>query len=662
MLDGILGRGFSSKCKSLIKAIRSRIELVRRRAEARQRFLKEDLAKLLGNGLDINAYGRTEEFMAGQGLLSCYGFIDLSCEYILKQLPNMQKQSFCPEECREAAASLMFAAARFSDLPELRDLRDLIRERYGSEIECFVNQKFVEQLASRTTAMEKRIQLLQDIASEFQIRWDSAGFQQRMASAEGKLNKIGPSHSSADNYNLGSQKDSVSKTNVQNVLSKGKPETYNDKQIRIQGIGNDKLDDHLFGRKENANEHKLIANKEGSYLTTEKNDFVVNKMEELTVGRDRAKKERSDNSQRTSKSGNSSRIRGKDGVYSGHEEQERKICNPHDIPKVKSFGVLSHGQLVASNFTGLTTGDDVSSTSDPISEKKKVISTGESQEDKGNSLKSYNSYARPPPYVKPKDKTIPPPYVKVGDTKGKTSRGSDHFVSEFNRHFTGPSHGKVDAASSSEDIRRESDQPDQNVENFEPTGKNSHRQEREFSYADGIPLPKPRSVRRKHHKSSRNNDDAGNSEDARVVNRSNRRREHSKTGLQVLVDDRHHRRDDEERMIDKLLMHYSKKSSNYDIEKLRKKPETHGSHPRGSDTDKSSHERIRKDECEINSDVPPPPTRSISLPHEQATPSETKKVYMRANSFQPDNQARHVHPKLPDYEDLAAQFAALRGI
>nr|GMC53022.1 cyclin-dependent kinase 12 isoform X2 [Ipomoea batatas] len=199
-------------------------------------------------------------------------------------------------------------------------------------------------------------------------------------------------------------------------------------------------------------------------------------------------------------------------------------------------------------------------------------------------------------------------------------------------------------------------------ENFEPTGKNSHRQEREFSYADGIPLPKPRSVRRKHHKSSRNNDDAGNSEDARVVNRSNRRREHSKTGLQVLVDDRHHRRDDEERMIDKLLMHYSKKSSNYDIEKLRKKPETHGSHPRGSDTDKSSHERIRKDECEINSDVPPPPTRSISLPHEQATPSETKKVYMRANSFQPDNQARHVHPKLPDYEDLAAQFAALRGI
>lgn len=44
--------------KSLVKATRTRIEVVRRRAESKQRFWKEDLAKLLDNGLDINAYGR----------------------------------------------------------------------------------------------------------------------------------------------------------------------------------------------------------------------------------------------------------------------------------------------------------------------------------------------------------------------------------------------------------------------------------------------------------------------------------------------------------------------------------------------------------------------------------------------------------------------------
>lgn len=44
----------------------------------------------------------------------------------------------CPEECREAVSSLMFAAARFADLPELRDLRDTFTERYGKTLEAFV--------------------------------------------------------------------------------------------------------------------------------------------------------------------------------------------------------------------------------------------------------------------------------------------------------------------------------------------------------------------------------------------------------------------------------------------------------------------------------------------------------------------------------------------
>lgn len=49
----------------------------------------------------------------------------------------------CPEECREAVASLIYAAARFSDLPELRDLRDAFHQRYGVCLEAFVNQKVV---------------------------------------------------------------------------------------------------------------------------------------------------------------------------------------------------------------------------------------------------------------------------------------------------------------------------------------------------------------------------------------------------------------------------------------------------------------------------------------------------------------------------------------
>lgn len=44
--------------KSLIKLIKSRIDVIRRKRNATQKFLKKDIADLLANGLDIKAYGR----------------------------------------------------------------------------------------------------------------------------------------------------------------------------------------------------------------------------------------------------------------------------------------------------------------------------------------------------------------------------------------------------------------------------------------------------------------------------------------------------------------------------------------------------------------------------------------------------------------------------
>ncbi|EPS63926.1 hypothetical protein M569_10857, partial [Genlisea aurea] len=169
--------GFSAKCKSLIKTTRARILVIRRRVVAKQRFLKGDLAKLLSDGLDMNAYGRIEEFVAGMNLLFCYDYVEQACESVLKQLSKIQKQENCPEDCKEPISLLMFAAARFSDLPELRDLRDLFRGRYGN-LEALVNQKFVERLFPGPPTWDNKIQVLQNIASEFSINWDAKRFEQ----------------------------------------------------------------------------------------------------------------------------------------------------------------------------------------------------------------------------------------------------------------------------------------------------------------------------------------------------------------------------------------------------------------------------------------------------------------------------------------------------
>jgi hypothetical protein len=49
--------------------------------------------------------------------------------------------SECPQEALEAVSTIIFAAARFPDLPELCDLRRIFTEKYGSSCEPFINQE-----------------------------------------------------------------------------------------------------------------------------------------------------------------------------------------------------------------------------------------------------------------------------------------------------------------------------------------------------------------------------------------------------------------------------------------------------------------------------------------------------------------------------------------
>lgn len=52
--------------KSLIKLTKNRIDVIRRKRKATEKFLKKDIADLLANGLDVNAYGRV--------IASCFWF------------------------------------------------------------------------------------------------------------------------------------------------------------------------------------------------------------------------------------------------------------------------------------------------------------------------------------------------------------------------------------------------------------------------------------------------------------------------------------------------------------------------------------------------------------------------------------------------------------
>ncbi|XP_073126152.1 uncharacterized protein [Henckelia pumila] len=180
MLDGLLKSKFYSRCKSDIKQTRTRIELIKKKRNAMQKYLRNDIADLLKNGLDTDAYGRAEGLLKELNRSSCFEFVDQCCVNIANNLGAMDKQRECPQECRGAVASLMFAAARFAELPELRQLRSLFSERYANSLDFYVDKQFMENLKSSHPSKETKLELLQEIAAESGVEWSSKALENKL--------------------------------------------------------------------------------------------------------------------------------------------------------------------------------------------------------------------------------------------------------------------------------------------------------------------------------------------------------------------------------------------------------------------------------------------------------------------------------------------------
>jgi len=63
----------------------------------------------------------------------------------------------------------MYAAARISDLPELRDLRNLFTEKYGNSLEPYINKEVKPMIQTCRVYLKKYFLLLIFILSIFII-------------------------------------------------------------------------------------------------------------------------------------------------------------------------------------------------------------------------------------------------------------------------------------------------------------------------------------------------------------------------------------------------------------------------------------------------------------------------------------------------------------
>jgi len=78
---------------------------------------------------------------------AAYKKLDISVHRIqFKEFYLLFICSECPQELFEPVSGLIFAAARFADLPELFVLRHIFTMRFGRSLESFVNSEVIKLL------------------------------------------------------------------------------------------------------------------------------------------------------------------------------------------------------------------------------------------------------------------------------------------------------------------------------------------------------------------------------------------------------------------------------------------------------------------------------------------------------------------------------------
>jgi len=183
-VDLLLGKAFSgAKCKTLLKLTISRIKLLRNKREIQLNQMKKEIAQFLQAGQEATARIRVEHIIREQNILAAYEIVELFSELLAVRLPIIEAQRECPLDLREAIASLIFAAPRCSDLPELLHIRNLFVAKYGKEFvaaaaelrpDCGVNRQIIEKLSVRAPDAEIKLKTLKEIAEEHEVGWDSS--------------------------------------------------------------------------------------------------------------------------------------------------------------------------------------------------------------------------------------------------------------------------------------------------------------------------------------------------------------------------------------------------------------------------------------------------------------------------------------------------------
>ncbi|KAL6577689.1 hypothetical protein OROMI_010017 [Orobanche minor] len=178
-LDALLGRGFkTAKFKATVALAISRLAVLKNQRQARCSIARSDVVQFLQDNNHDRALLRVEQVMKEQNMLDVFVLVEGYCHLLLERVNLIEHEKICPEELNEAVSSLIYAATRCGEFPELQEIRSIFTSRFGREFaaraielrnNCGVNTKVIQKLSTRKPSLENKMKLIKEIASDNNI-------------------------------------------------------------------------------------------------------------------------------------------------------------------------------------------------------------------------------------------------------------------------------------------------------------------------------------------------------------------------------------------------------------------------------------------------------------------------------------------------------------
>ncbi|CAK9313646.1 unnamed protein product [Citrullus colocynthis] len=179
ILNPLVGRSFkSSGFRRLVQSAFTRLQSLKNYRHGRYSEDRNDVVRLLQDGLPKLALSRCEQMIKHQNLLDAYGMIEGYLNLLVERINLLARGRECPNELKEAVSSVVFAASRWKDFPELEDIKSILTSQFGKEFagravelrnNNSVNDSIMQKLSTRKPNMESKMNLLRVIASENSI-------------------------------------------------------------------------------------------------------------------------------------------------------------------------------------------------------------------------------------------------------------------------------------------------------------------------------------------------------------------------------------------------------------------------------------------------------------------------------------------------------------